>query len=331
MKDGPLLLTALASACLLLAGGLMASRRPTQPSSDAIDERTVSALRLLVQQPEPMAMLWPLPGHACEHWTISFDLAGEGSGSVRDKHDGIDIVPLQTTRNMPVRSLRPGRVVRRHDGEVDHALPSLDALEGCEASANSVTILHDNGVLAHYGHLRRNSVAVALHQQVERGDVLGLVGSSGCSTGPHLHLELHDQNMELLDPLSPAWSWAGPRPEDSCESAVARAAVVPHDYTPHWDERPPHHDTLLVGAPYDVLTSVVGEPGSRPTVTVRVFDSAQVQVAENPRRLSKSQRRVRHTRHGMGHLYRPGDYTVEVWLDGRLDQILDLSLERTQP
>ena len=40
-----------------------------------------------------------------------------------------------------------------------------------------------------YAHLSSNSVAE--NQQVKAGDPIGLVGNSGSSTGPHLHLEIH--------------------------------------------------------------------------------------------------------------------------------------------
>ena len=51
-----------------------------------------------------------------------------------------------------------------------------------------VVIDHGNGVRSLYGHMRK--VEVKSGQRVEKGQVLGLVGSSGRSTGPHLHYEL---------------------------------------------------------------------------------------------------------------------------------------------
>jgi len=49
-----------------------------------------------------------------------------------------------------------------------------------------------------YGHMSR--VAVAEGQQVRKGDVIGYVGSTGRSTGPHLHYEVH-LGTETIDPL----------------------------------------------------------------------------------------------------------------------------------
>lgn len=51
-----------------------------------------------------------------------------------------------------------------------------------------VVVDHGAGVLSSYAHLSQRTVAVG--QQVERGDVVGRVGSTGFSTGPHLHWEL---------------------------------------------------------------------------------------------------------------------------------------------
>ena len=58
---------------------------------------------------------------------------------------------------------------------------------------NSVYIQNDNGTFAIYGHLRLNSIFVSAGQHVEAGEKIALVGSSGYSTGPHLHFELQRQ------------------------------------------------------------------------------------------------------------------------------------------
>lgn len=48
-----------------------------------------------------------------------------------------------------------------------------------------------------YAHLQNGSIRVQLHQHVHRGDVLGLLGNSGNSTGAHLHLQVTDRNSVL--------------------------------------------------------------------------------------------------------------------------------------
>ena len=61
-----------------------------------------------------------------------------------------------------------------------------------------VYVDHGNGLSTRYGHLSRLDVAVG--QMVKRGAQLGLVGSSGRSTGPHLHYEVRI-NGEPTNPL----------------------------------------------------------------------------------------------------------------------------------
>ena len=87
-----------------------------------------------------------------------------------ERHPGIDIgSPMGT----PVAAPAPGTVVAAdvHGGFGKH-----------------VMIDHGNGVRSLYGHL--SAIDVKVGDRVEKGQVLGLVGSTGRSTGPHLHYEL---------------------------------------------------------------------------------------------------------------------------------------------
>ncbi|MBV9840840.1 MAG: M23 family metallopeptidase [Sphingomonadaceae bacterium] len=67
------------------------------------------------------------------------------------------------------------------DGVVAHAGPS-------NGYGNLVEIDHGRGVHTRYGHL--SAVLVAENSRVHRGDLIGRVGSTGRSTGPHLHYEV---------------------------------------------------------------------------------------------------------------------------------------------
>nr|WP_228530827.1 MULTISPECIES: M23 family metallopeptidase [Myxococcaceae] len=68
----------------------------------------------------------------------------------------------------------------------------------CGGYGLQVEVLHPDGLHSRYGHLSR--ILVEPGMVLEAGVVLGLVGSTGLSTGPHLHFELWRAG-HALDPL----------------------------------------------------------------------------------------------------------------------------------
>lgn len=130
-------------------------------------------------------------------WSPSDNLLDYTCGTVTyDGHRGTDIELLDfydMDEGVPILSAASGYVVYRHDGEFDRRTAWVNG-----AQANGVIIQHPDGSEAWYWHLRKNSVRVAWGDSVTVGDTLGLVGSSGFSSGPHLHFEVN-QNT-LLDP-----------------------------------------------------------------------------------------------------------------------------------
>src|SRR5262249_17434865 len=76
-------------------------------------------------------------------------------------------------------------------GEVTHAGPA-------GTYSNLVTVRHQNGVETRYAHLSATSVKVG--DRVEPGQPIGAVGTTGYSTGPHLHFEVRKDGQ----PIDPA-------------------------------------------------------------------------------------------------------------------------------
>lgn len=65
---------------------------------------------------------------------------------------------------------------------------------------NVVMVMHPSGYTTIYAHL--SAIAVVTGQSVAQGQVVGYVGSTGNSTGSHLHFEIHDISGMPVDPLS---------------------------------------------------------------------------------------------------------------------------------
>ena len=84
------------------------------------------------------------------------------------------------------------------DGVVIVAQPSTDGQGHLVGYGNYVVIAHPDGFLTLYGHL--NSLAVKQGQVIHQGEIVGQEGSTGWSTGPHLHFEIRHDGA-LLDPL----------------------------------------------------------------------------------------------------------------------------------
>jgi hypothetical protein len=69
---------------------------------------------------------------------------------------------------------------------------------------NAVAISHANGEFSYYGHLQQLSLQVNQGQMIQRGTLLGYVGNSGNSPGPHLHFHLMEGPNIFLDRGLPA-------------------------------------------------------------------------------------------------------------------------------
>jgi murein DD-endopeptidase MepM/ murein hydrolase activator NlpD len=147
--------------------------------------------QLIAQDPVLTAtgrLLWPIP-----HASISqgfgptsyvFEAAYAGFPHF---HTGIDLaVPLGTP------------VFAAADGVVVLARPMADTSGLLVGYGNYVVVQHDAGLKTLYAHLL--TIGVKEGEIVHRGQLVGLVGSTGNSTGPHTHFEVRIENSPV-DPL----------------------------------------------------------------------------------------------------------------------------------
>jgi len=65
---------------------------------------------------------------------------------------------------------------------------------------NLVAVQHENGDLTRYAH--NSQILVRQGQRVNQGDLIALMGSTGYSTGPHLHFELHLKGQGAVNPIA---------------------------------------------------------------------------------------------------------------------------------
>ena len=66
---------------------------------------------------------------------------------------------------------------------------------------NVIRIAHEGGKATAYAHLSRFEGGIKVGLAVRAGDVIGYIGTTGLSTGPHLHFEFY-QNGIAVDPLA---------------------------------------------------------------------------------------------------------------------------------
>jgi murein DD-endopeptidase MepM/ murein hydrolase activator NlpD len=110
--------------------------------------------------------MWPVAGYL----KSSFGMRYHPILGYKRMHSGIDIIAPSGTL---VKAADGGEIIQAgYDG----------------GYGNSIMVYHGGGFATWYAHLSR--ILVSAGQTVERGQVIGLVGSTGMSTGPHLHFEV---------------------------------------------------------------------------------------------------------------------------------------------
>ena len=187
----------------------------------------------------PPVLSWPLqpscevysPGYYVMSNQVDLD-PGSGvldySGRTRtyNGHGGIDIRlwPYYWTMMdedlVEVIASADGIIVNKVDGNFDRRC-------SCAGSSNRIDILHPGGYSTYYLHLKSGSLtSKGIGDPVSKGEFLGTVGSSGCSSNPHLHFHVVDENGSNVEP------YAGPSNPS-----------VPNSL---WDVQKPYYESSIV-------------------------------------------------------------------------------------
>ena len=152
-------------------------------------------------------------GEAIERafWTnpLSYRRISRGVGNVPVSRKKPTKIAANTKATAPVAI--PQQRYRAHMG-IDYAAPigtpifsvangKVVHLGYNGAFGNLIILEHDGGYRTYYAHLSNYNVELALGNEVRRGLEIGYVGSTGRSTGPHLHFELRKDGV-YIDPYS---------------------------------------------------------------------------------------------------------------------------------
>lgn len=135
--------------------------------------------------------------------TSGFELRNDPYSGAPANHYGVDIAPLNYYElgDVNVIASKKGTVIYPWDGAPTDC-PSSSEEDNCgDSYGNYVMIDHGDGYVTLYGHLYENSILVKAGDTVEQGQVIANVGSSGRSTGAHLHFEVR-VNGERVNPLN---------------------------------------------------------------------------------------------------------------------------------
>ncbi|MBQ2157394.1 MAG: M23 family metallopeptidase [Oscillospiraceae bacterium] len=150
-------------------------------ASESMRDAAVSADALLLEYEEKLSyvssgyFIWPIEGQI----TSPFGRRHIKGGS--SNHRGIDIA---ANRGDEIAAADAGEII----------------WSGWDNSyGNFIKIRHDNGLVTCYAHMSERLVEVG--DRVKQGEIIGLVGSTGQSTGPHLHFEVRTEKNERVDPI----------------------------------------------------------------------------------------------------------------------------------
>jgi hypothetical protein len=147
-----------------------------------------------------------------------------------DGHDGTDIrvrTLAAMEEGVAVLAAAPGVVVgiRNDMDDIDVREIGRDALGGRDAG-NGVRIDHGDGWFTQYSHLMKGSIVVRVGEHVVAGQPLGLIGLSGNTEFPHLHLGVQHEGVDIDPFVGTATAYACGTPREPLWSVTAQDALA---------------------------------------------------------------------------------------------------------
>lgn len=255
---------------------------------------------------EPFELRLPLNCEIGRNCFVQNYVDHDPSGNIRDfscgrrtydGHDGTDFrIPDMTIQRKGVEVLAgaPGRILRMRDG-VDDVLGKVvdGVVTAGRECGNGVVIEHQGGWTTQYCHMAKHSVRGKPGDQVEAGHPIGLVGLSGHTEFPHLHLTVR-HNGKVVDPFSygttagtcgsgsSIWASSTTSPIVYRTRQVLNSGLVDRPATMDLVESgeteihsAKTNSEMLVG----YVRSIGLEAGDRQTITIK--DPAEVTIAEH--------------------------------------------------
>ena len=213
--EAAIVATAGLSAFAVAHASLLVPPVKLQPTKTAV--ALTNAKAAAVAQPAEEVLIAfeePVPGHAVVSPFGLRQLPWEGNGRL---HEGVDI-------------------------SADSGVPVIAAADGVVVEAGVkggygryVAVRHAERLTTFYAHLGGIAAGVKPGMIVEAGTPLGRVGSTGTSTGPHLHFEIRDAQHRPLDPsmfLGKAFAEAGDLPLDKAKRYSGRVRMAYVSFIP---------------------------------------------------------------------------------------------------
>jgi len=120
-------------------------------------------------------------------------------------HSGIDIANGSAAGEVNIIASKAGEVIYPTEtSNISFGTGSYGNRDG-GGLGNYVKIRHSDGTITVYGHMYADSITVKAGETVEQGQVIGKMGTSGSSTGVHLHFSVYvggDSSANAVDPLA---------------------------------------------------------------------------------------------------------------------------------